>query len=193
MCSYIHPQPPVFRFFSSCFHRGRNKEVKPCDHVSHEERWFNQTSIPWCWISFASLRGRDKNKDKKQKKTNAFVLVKKKKTFACFVMHHPERTGQVRGRQDQDVLTGDMDKNKQPRADVRSSFWKQTNKKKQRTLRRSIPMKMWLNVTTIAYLSLMVWVISKTSGGWGGKQHKEATEPITILITLLIITALLPP
>lgn len=37
------------------------QEVRPCDHVSHEERQIYQTSIPWCWISFASLRGREQN------------------------------------------------------------------------------------------------------------------------------------
>lgn len=53
---------------SSCLHRKRREEVGPCDHVSHEERQIYQTSIPWCWISFASLRGRKQNNFRKKKK-----------------------------------------------------------------------------------------------------------------------------
>lgn len=46
---------------SSSLCRKWRQEVRPCDHVSHEERQIYQTSIPWCWISFASLRGREQN------------------------------------------------------------------------------------------------------------------------------------
>lgn len=91
---------------SSCLRRERWEEVGPCDHVSHEERQNYQTSIPWCWISFASLRGRKQNNLKKKKKKDLlhFLLM----TTICFITRQLE-SGLSRRRdrkQDLDLSEG---------------------------------------------------------------------------------------
>ena len=68
-------------FCPPCLRRERREEVGPCDHVSHEERQIYQTSIPWCLISFASLRGRELELRK-----NLFHFLLMKTT--CFITRH---------------------------------------------------------------------------------------------------------